>query len=155
MQIKETNPARLVIEESLHILEDCIQCDALSAVNSTIIRQHIQRLKYFYSPWFDFTHAESGSYFYAALHCMQHKYINQADFHSIIFTKKFSDSISCLTNVSLYALNPRSHKSLFIEDLIKLGHIWQYSDYDDMQSLLLFALQSMREDFQQSNKDII
>lgn len=155
MAIKEISSARLVIEESLQILEDCIRCDGLSSVNSTIIRQHIQRLKYFYSPWFDFTHAESGSYFYAALHCMQNKYIDQAEMHSINFTKKFRDSLGCLTNVSLYALNPVSHKSLFIEDLIRLGHIWRYTEYNDMQSLLLFALQSMREDFQQSNINII
>lgn len=155
MEINEINSSRLVIEESLYILEDCIQCDALSSANSTIIRQHIQRLKYFYSPWFDFTYAESGSYFYAAVHCMQNKFINQTDLHGVIFTNEFRDSISCLTNVSLYALNPGSHKSLFIDDLIRLGHIWRYTDYNDMQSLLLFALQSMRENFQQSNINII
>ena len=85
METKNNTSAFLVIEESLQMLEDCIQCGTLSSTNSTIIKQHIQRLKKFYSPLFDVTHAESGSYFYATLHCMLKQYIEQVNSNQINF----------------------------------------------------------------------
>jgi len=154
MELNNNTSTHLVIEESLQILEDCTQCGALSSINSNIIRQHIQRLKSFYSPWFDFTHAESGSYFYAALHCMLNQYIEKGDAYHINFSTEFTESMHCLANISLHALNPNAHKYQLIEHLIKLGHIWRYTEYDDMQSLLIFALQSMRNNLIQSNSHL-
>ena len=58
------NDPILVLEETLFILEECLQGDNSLLLNSTVVSHHIQVLKKFYSPGFDFDYSETGSYFF-------------------------------------------------------------------------------------------
>ena len=137
--------AWLILDESLQILQDCLQADTNICQNSAITKNHIQRLKYFYSPWFDFEYSESGSYFYATLKCTHAYYLNLPSEKQANISPNFSESLDRLLDISLYALSPTLNQRMMIEHMVKLASIWEYQHCDDMQTLLLFVFNKMRK----------
>ena len=131
----------LQLEETLQILEESIQHDAFSTSST---KQHIQRLKSFYSPRFDFEFSESGSYYYAALHCVCDRYLNDDCKHNVFLSSEFKQSLSCLLEISRLSLNSKNHQTSIVEELLLLAKLWGLNETLDIPTLLLQALVKMR-----------
>ena len=134
----------LTIEETLTNLDECLDNDRRST------QQHIQTLKTFYSPLFDFDYSESGSYYYAGLRSLCHHYIEQpvADLN---LSDAFKHSLITLEQVSLLSLDRQKNHSALTDQLLALADVWQLNQTMDVPELIQQALRKMRYDVIQSN----
>ena len=137
------NTTVLKLEETFMILEECLKCDDTPFPSSTIKPHHVQRLKDFYSPQFDFEYSESGSYFYAAL-----KVVSAINFKSespeFYFSDQFKRSLEYLLQISLLSLDYQRNQHRLTEQLILLADLWGLHDTLDMQLLIINVLSKMR-----------
>ena len=138
------NPTLLRLEETFMILEECLQCDDTPFPSSTIKPHHIQRLKDFYSPQFDFEFSESGSYFYAALKVVSANSLKSESAGSYFLSDQFNRSLDYLLQISLLSLDYQSNRHRVTERLILLADLWQLHDTLDMQILIINVLSKMR-----------
>ena len=134
----------LQLEESLIILEECLQFDNSPFPNSSINSFHIERLKEFYSPGFDFEYSESGSYVYAALRVISAHYLEEQALYQISFSEKFRCSLEYLIDVSLLSTAYRSNRHAVNDKLVALAELWDLQNITDMDHLLITVLARMR-----------
>lgn len=134
----------LKLEETLLILEELLVNDQKH------VRQHIQRLKVFYSPLFDFDHSESGSYFYAAIKSLCHYYL-AFDTTSVILSERCQTSLTLLEKVSLLSLDRRKNHTTLVSELLTLASLWQLEHSLDVSDMLRHVLAAMRYDAMRSN----
>ena len=138
------NSTVLRLEETFMILEECLQCDDTPFPISTIKPHHVQRLKKFYSPQFDFEFSESGSYFYAALKVASASSLKSEPAEFYFLSDQFKRSLEYLLQVSLLSLNYQNNQHRITEQLILLADLWQLHDTLDMQLLVINVLSKMR-----------
>lgn len=146
MQNKPNHSGTLILEETLFILQECLQVDRSCFPASTIENHHIQKLKTFYSPRFDFDHSESGSYFFATLQSIHVCFIDKNADYKISLSRNFKISLECLLDISMLSMNYRKNKHIVIEQLISLSGIWGLNTTLDIQSLIIQILEEMRAD---------
>lgn len=142
----------LMLEESLFILEECLQRDNSLLQDPIIVSHHIQTLKRFYSPDFDLDFSESGSYFYAALLSIDNCYVSPGAIYHIPLSIRFKNSLEGLLHISRLSINFRMHRYEIIERLQSLSSLWKLHNTMDMQLLILQALTLMRSDLADNNK---
>ena len=135
----------LKLEETLTILEE------LLANDQHVTRQHIQQLKVFYSPLFDFDYSESGSYFYAAVKslCLHHE--EPADESGLILSEHFKNSLTRLEKIAMLSLNRQKNQSAFVSELLAMANLWDLNQTLDVSDMLQQVLRAMRYDAIQSN----
>lgn len=146
----DTNPI-LVLEETLIILEECLQGDKSLVLDSVIVSNHMQTLKNYFSPEFDFDYSETGSYFYAALNGINKYYIGPDAVYQLPLSVKFTDSLQHLTQISRLSINYRSYKQTIIDHLLALSAIWDLQQTMDMRMLILQTLSLMRTEINDLN----
>lgn len=139
----DNNPI-LVLEETLFILEECLQGDNSLLLDSTVVSHHIQVLKKYYSPGFDFDYSETGSYFFAALNSINRVYLGPDAIYFFKFCDKFSKSLDYLIRISRLSINYRSYKNSIIDHMLALAKLWNLHHAMDMRILLLRVLSLMR-----------
>ena len=142
----------LMLEESLFILEECLQRDNSLLQDPIIVSHHIQTLKRFYSPDFDLDYSESGSYFYAALLSIDNCYVDPGAIYHTPLSSRFINSLQRLLHMSRLSLNFRMHRCEIIEQLQSLSSLWKLHSTMDMQSLVLQVLTLMRSELADHNK---
>ena len=146
MEVSEQNRAILALEETLQILEECIQENALDLTLTPVICSHIQRLKSLYSPEFDFEHSESGSYFYAAIRCSGDCFLSAQSKNPVPLSDKFRDSFAILQDISLLSLSYKKSKLALSEKFMSLSELWGLRRTMNVQQTLIAALSEMRTD---------
>jgi len=134
----------LTIEETLTILEECLNH------NSHGTQQHIQTLKTFYSPVFDFDYSESGSFFYAGVKSLCHHTIERSS-TDLILSGAFKQSLITLEKVSLLILDRQKNQSALTNQLLQLAAVWQLNQTLDVPDLIQQAISKMRYDVMQTN----
>lgn len=134
----------LTIEETLTILEECLNHSNHGS------QQHIQTLKTFYSPLFDFDYSESGSFFYAGVKSLYHHTIERSS-TDIIFSASFKHSMVSLEKISLLILDRQKNQSALTNELLQLASVWQLNQTLDVPDLIQQALCKMRYDVMQTN----
>ena len=113
----------LRLEETFMILEECLKSDDSPFPNSSIKSHHIQRLKDFYSPQFDFEYSESGSYFYAALQVLYTNSVQSEITKVRNFSTRFRSSLKYLLEISLLSLDYQNNQHRITEQLILLSDL--------------------------------
>ncbi len=134
-----SNTAVLKLEESLIILERCLQSDDSSSATSL----YIKRLKQIYSPILDFKHSRAGACFYAALRCICICYFEQKATYHLPLSRDFKRSLQCLLSISMPGIDYRKTNSCRIEKLILLGEIYNLQSTTNMRSRILLTLANM------------
>ena len=144
------NPAKknpiLALEETLVILEECLQGDNSVLLDSAMISSHIKTLKHYYSPEFDFDYSETGSYFYAALNSIHRCYIESDACYQLDFTDIFKASLQHLLCISRLSINYRTYKHTIVDHLLALAKLWRLQHAMDMRILMLQTLALMRSE---------
>ena len=144
--LNDLSEGLLQLEESLIILEECLQSDHSPFPSTSINSFHIERLKKFYSPRFDFEFSESGSYIYATLRMISVYYLEEEAIYSISFSERFKDSLECLLDISMLSTAYRSNQQAITEKLVTLATLWGLQHISDMESLITTVLANMRID---------
>lgn len=134
----------LTIEETLTILEECLNH------NNHGSQQHIQTLKTFYSPVFDFDYSESGSFFYAGVKSLYQHAIELSS-TNLMLSDTFKESLITLEKVSLLMLDQQKNQSALTNQLLQLSSVWQLNQTLDVPDLIQQALRKMRYDVMQTN----
>ena len=143
MSLLAVSTSILQLEESLLILEESLQPDTIEPDTR---KRHIHRLKQFYSPLFDFEHSESGSYYYAALKCIEETYINTDSTDKLPLSSLFKQSTTCMLRINTLSLDTKRNKNGIAESLIELAQLWQLYQSHDMADLLTKVLSQMRNE---------
>ncbi len=136
-----TSAAILQLEETLIILEESLKQPLVDLADS---KNHILRLKQFYSPLFDFEHSESGSYYHAALRCIKATYLDDDANCKLSFSPIFVNSISCMLKLNTLALDTKHNKNGITESLLELAELWNLQQSHDMAELLVNIINGMR-----------
>ena len=144
MHDKPTNDAKLILEETLYILQECLQNRKSTFPATSIESHHIKKLKAFYSPQFDFDHSDSGSYFFAALQSIKAQFIDNPADQEISLSINFKQSLECLLDISMLSMNYRKNQNAVIEQLLSLAGRWDLHHSMDIQSLMISILEKMR-----------
>lgn len=143
IDILDKHSAYLQLEETLHILEDSLQHNLFYY---SLEKRYIQRLKQLYSPRFDIEHSETGSYYYAALQCINSLYLDKESIYQIVLSEKFVTSMNYLLEINSFALDTNNHQSKLTESLLSLSKLWGLETTLDIADLLVKALMQMRSD---------
>ena len=143
MSLSKTSTALLQLEESLLILEESLQRPAFQNATN---KKHIQRLKQFYSPLFDFEHSESGSYYYATLRCIKSTYLDDDAIYHLPLSPLFIQTIYCLLEINTLSLDTKRNKNGIAEALIKLANLWDLHNTNDIADLIMDVVSKLRED---------
>lgn len=151
MNSRTNTDSILVLEETLYILEECLQGDNFLLLNSPVISNHIQTLKNCYSPEFDFDYSETGSYFFAALSAIDRCYIGTDALYHISLSDKFIESLHHLLHISRLSINYRSYNQSIIDHLLTLANLWNLHHAMDMRALILQTLSLMRTEIKYLN----
>ena len=146
----DANPI-LLLEETLFILEECLQGDNSLLLDSPIVSKHIQTLKICYSPEFDFDYSETGSYFFAALSAIDRCYIGPDTRYQFPLSDKFIESLQHLLHISRLSINYRSYNQTIIDHLLTLANLWNLHHAMDMRVLILQTLSLMRLEIKELN----
>ena len=141
----------LVLEETLFILEECLQGDNSLLLDSPIVSNHIQTLKNCYSPEFDFDYSETGSYFFAALSAIDRCYIGADTLYQLPLSEKFNESLHHLLQISRLSINYRSYNQTIIDHLLTLANLWNLQHSMDIRLLILQTLSLMRSEIKELN----
>ncbi len=141
----------LVLEETLFILEECLQGDNSLVLDAPIVSHHIQTLKNCYSPEFDFDYSETGSYFFAALSAIDRCYIGADTLYQLPLSDKFTESLHHLLHISRLSINYRSYNQTIIDHLLTLANLWSLQQSLDMRLLILQTLSLMRSEIKALN----
>ena len=141
----------LALEETLFILEECLQGDNSLLLDSPIVSDHIQTLKSCYSPEFDFDFSETGSYFFAALSAIDRCYIGANTLYKLPLSEKFTKSLHHLLHISRLSINYRSYNQTIVDHLLSLANLWNLQHAMDMRVLILQTLSLMRLEIKELN----
>ena len=142
--LSDLSDSLLQLEESLIILEECLQIDNSPFPNKSISSFHVERFKKFYSPRFNLEYSESGSYVYAALRVISVYYLEEPAIYQIPFSDRFKRSLEYLLDISLLSMAYRSNKHVVTEKLVILAEMWGLQEVADMENLLTTVLVRMR-----------
>lgn len=135
----------LKLEETLTILEELLNN------NHNVTRQHIQQLKVFYSPLFDFDYSESGSYFYAAVKSLCQQYLLPTDTTGLLLSNRFRVSLNLLEQIGMLSLNREKNQSALVSELLAMAELWNLNQTLDVSDMLQQVLRAMRYDALESN----
>ena len=136
----------LALEETLFILEECLQGDNSLLLDSPIVSDHIQTLKSCYSPEFDFDYSETGSYFFAGLNAIDRCYIGADALFQLPLSDRFAESLRHLHHISRLSINYRTYNQTIIDHLLSLASLWNLHHAMDMRAVILQSLSLMRSE---------
>ena len=143
MSLTKTSSALLQLEETLLILEESLEFPAFQNATN---KKHIQRLKQFYSPLFDFEHSESGSYYYATLRCIKSTYLDEDATYKLSLSPLFTSTILCLLEINTLSLDTKRNKNGITDALVKLANLWGLHNTNDIADLIIAVVSKLRED---------